>query len=220
MRKTRRGFTLVEIIVTMAIMALVATVIFTIFFTNNNMLKNTEIKSELQRDGDEISEKFVKYGSQSICLNSIGRGLGQGIDNGSSNTEIGNFIKRVPWDTKHPNDGYGIIYKISLLVPKSDKDEVRLHDDYAEYNLLLDGNKLGIDDNDDGVLNNNEELLSENVEKIGVKLIGFNDNCRELKDVKGISLKVKFKKKKGKNEITYELTNDINFRNNQYKDKV
>ena len=39
MKKTRRGFTLVEIIVTMAIMALVATVIFTIFFTNNNMLK-------------------------------------------------------------------------------------------------------------------------------------------------------------------------------------
>lgn len=214
MRKTRRGFTLVEIIVTMAIMALVATVIFTIFFTNNNMLKNTEIKSELQRDGDEIAEKFVKYGSQSVCLNSIGEGLGSEIDYETKRQRINEFITNLPED-----DGYSTIKKISLLVPKNNIDQVTTYGNCDRYDLVFDNNKLWIENND-GVLNN-KELLSENIEKIGIKLIGFDSNCEHLKDVKGISLKVKFKKKKGNNdEITYELTNDINFRNNQYKDEI
>ena len=214
MKKTRRGFTLVEIIVTMAIMALVATVIFTIFFTNNNMLKKTEIKSELQRDGDEIAEKFVKYGSQSICLNSIRGGLDPGIDYETCYDDINRYINNLP-----KKDGYVTINKISLWIPNSNREEVEDRSDCTVYNLIHENNKLRIENND-GVLNN-EELLSENVEEISIKLIGFDANCTELRYVKGISLKVKFKKKKGNNdEITYELTNDINFRNNQYKDEI
>lgn len=220
MKKTRKGFTLVEIMITMAIMAIVSTVIFTIFFTNNKMLTKAELKSDLQRDGDEISEKFVQYGSQSVCINSISGGslVPGGIDYGTSYNQSNTYISGLPKESR--GSDYHKVNKISLLVPKSGKDVIRGVSECNRYTLILDGNKLGIDSNNNDSISDNEVILSENVEDVSIKLLGFKGPTGKLKDAKGISLKVKFKKEKGKNEVTYELTNDIIFRNNQYKDTL
>lgn len=71
MNKKSKGMTLVEIIIAIALTTTVLIVIGTFFFTNSKMLSTADVKSELQKDSDNIQTELVKIGSESNGISKI-----------------------------------------------------------------------------------------------------------------------------------------------------
>ncbi|MBV1819077.1 type II secretion system protein [Clostridium cochlearium] len=56
----KKAFTLIEVIITMAIMVIVIGIIFPFFNSNFKTLNETEIRGDLQREGNKVMEYFTK----------------------------------------------------------------------------------------------------------------------------------------------------------------
>ncbi|NOH15267.1 type II secretion system protein [Clostridium cochlearium] len=56
----KKAVTLIEVIITMAIMVIVIGIIFPFFNSNFKTLNETEIRGDLQREGNKVMEYFTK----------------------------------------------------------------------------------------------------------------------------------------------------------------
>ena len=65
MKTKQRAFTLVEVIVVFAVFLMILLVGFTFFMTNNKIVSSTEIKSDLQTQGEDIQQLFIEKLTQS-----------------------------------------------------------------------------------------------------------------------------------------------------------
>ncbi|WP_252221651.1 MULTISPECIES: prepilin-type N-terminal cleavage/methylation domain-containing protein [unclassified Clostridium] len=64
----RKGFTLVELIIVMALTLVILGMVFQMFNTNNRIMSDIDIKSTLQSEGQSIQEKLSKIGMQAISI--------------------------------------------------------------------------------------------------------------------------------------------------------
>ncbi|MBN1036735.1 MULTISPECIES: prepilin-type N-terminal cleavage/methylation domain-containing protein [Clostridium] len=64
----KKGFTLVELIIVMALTLVILGMIFQMFNTNNRIMSDVDIKSTLQNEGQAIQEKLSKIGMQAISI--------------------------------------------------------------------------------------------------------------------------------------------------------
>ncbi|NFI02913.1 prepilin-type N-terminal cleavage/methylation domain-containing protein [Clostridium botulinum] len=64
----KKGFTLVELIVVMALTLVILGMIFQMFNTNNRIMSDVDIKSTLQNEGQVIQEKLSEIGMQANSM--------------------------------------------------------------------------------------------------------------------------------------------------------
>ena len=71
MRKKTRGFTVLELIITLSLMVIVLGVVYTFFFSNSKTLTTTEINSDLQMESEGIQMELLQYGTQAEGISEI-----------------------------------------------------------------------------------------------------------------------------------------------------
>jgi type II secretory pathway component PulJ len=90
MRQRKRGVTVLELIISMGILAILTTVIFSVFLSNHKSLSRTEVKSELQQEAQQVLEKISKSGMQAEKIYSISNTENL-IDKNTANASISNL---------------------------------------------------------------------------------------------------------------------------------
>lgn len=68
MSKKKSGFTLLELIIVMALTLVILGMVFQMFNTNNRIISDVDIKSTLQKEGQAIEEKLSKIGMQASSM--------------------------------------------------------------------------------------------------------------------------------------------------------
>jgi type II secretory pathway component PulJ len=90
MKQRKRGVTVLELIISMGILAILTTVIFSVFLSNHKNLSRTEVKSELQQEAQQALEKISKSGMQAERIYSISNTENL-IDKNTANASINNL---------------------------------------------------------------------------------------------------------------------------------
>jgi prepilin-type N-terminal cleavage/methylation domain-containing protein len=71
LKRKKKGFTLLEAIIVLALITIVALVIYPFFFSSSRSFNETNIRSDLQSDGQVIQDSFLNYGNQGSSISRI-----------------------------------------------------------------------------------------------------------------------------------------------------
>jgi len=71
MRKKKSGFTLIEMIIVLALTVIVLGIVGSIFTTGNKVFSDSDIKSTLQMEGQAIQEKISDIGMQATTAQAV-----------------------------------------------------------------------------------------------------------------------------------------------------
>lgn len=158
MKKKNNGFTLLELIIVLAITGIIMSIVVSVFMTGNKVFSNSDTKTTLQMDAKDIQEKISDICMQASSINSV-----------SGNTENGEIIElvlnlgntdenkskaKIQLDNGELNiNGFKVPSKVSSMkIDKEIVDEAykKNHDlskfDSIDFNIELEGKKpLGDD---------------------------------------------------------------------------
>ncbi|GKU26428.1 hypothetical protein CFOLD11_32550 [Clostridium folliculivorans] len=85
----KKGFTLIEAVIVLALISVVIMVIYPFFFSSSRSLNETNVRADLQTDGQLIQNSLLNYGNQGSSIDRI-----NGIvppSNSNEITTISNF---------------------------------------------------------------------------------------------------------------------------------
>lgn len=154
MRKKNKGFTLLELIIVLAITGIIMSIVVSIFMTGNKVFSNSDIKTTLQMDAKDIQERI-----SNICMqaNSI-----EYVNGNKETGEIKELVLKLDDTNKAKiqisNDelninGFKVPSKVSSMkINKKIVDEVykKNYDlskfDSIDFNIELEGKKPFDDD--------------------------------------------------------------------------
>lgn len=196
MRKKKRAFTLIELIITLALTSLILGVIYTFFITNTKSLSKIEINSELQTEASNIQTEILTYLTQSEGIVEI------------NNTKITNTNKLPYQENLDLNSG-----KLDITNLK-----VKIEDKYYELNFNKSTSILSLKavvENGDTINENNlPKILSKNVKEFQIRPLDFRNNeSGNFKDAYGIEVLLTLKKKKGYSDVETPSSLIVKFRN-------
>lgn len=189
----KKGFTLIELIITLAITVIVLGVIYTFARTSNMTLTKTKINSNLQEEAEIIQRYLINYGTQAEDLVEI-------------NNKVINNSEEFNYKTMLSPDGKLSLEEMKLKVENNCYVFI-----YKDRELIL--KKLDLKNNE---IKDNElsESLSKNIEKIELRPIDFRINENgNFKYTPGIEVSMILKMKKGNVEESVPLSIIIKFRN-------
>jgi prepilin-type N-terminal cleavage/methylation domain-containing protein len=197
-RKTN-GFTLIEIVISMAISLIVLIIISSFWITNSNTLQIANMRSDLQREGEKIQTRLMDNGGASIGISNIS--LGAGIDPQSPESSNGVGFLTPPTD--------------SLDVNKLEFDLYRTEDPAGgriQVPFIYEDRTLSFIDR-----SGNTVILSENVDTFTIKPLDAttqtDDTLKNFNATIGIQVDIGLRVKRGRNEISYPVSTIIKFRN-------
>lgn len=151
MRKKKPGFTLIEIIIVLALIVTVLGIASSMFITGNKVFSDSDIKSTLQIEGQAIQEKISDIGMQATGIKNLTVDLGDSnqindltissyIYDEEGNPTIQEFIIKNEDSGKVYTNGHKI-YKLSIdgKVISSNIESMRLDSDSnsIEFNISL-----------------------------------------------------------------------------------
>lgn len=206
MKRKIKGFTLIEVVVSMAISAIVLTIITTFFITNTNTLSLIDIKSTLQQEGENIKEALVKSGTQSKGIESISFNNNMVLLSSDSNCNYSNKLNANVITDKNANTA--LIDQIHFINYDNATN--------AEYDIsfILVNSELVM------TSNGTSKVLSKNVESFRIKptdAINLTTDASRIAatfdKTKGIGVVINLYKKIGLNEVLYPISMNIEFRN-------
>lgn len=224
MKKKKSGFTLVEMIIVVALITIVLGIVSSMFITGNKVFSDSDVKSTLQIEAQTIQENISKIGMESINIKSIGRknvedeSIVESISISDESVKIAeaaysNFRSELTdMNGKNTNVSNNKWLAINKMVVNS----------YEENSGNITGDneipiieyiKNGADKT--GTLSVNGRELSTNVESVRVKPINIDNNQGNFMDAKAISICIVLSKKKGySDDVTYPISIEVRFRNN------
>ena len=189
----KKGFTLLELIITLAITVVVLGAVYTFVSTSNKTLTKTEIKSILQEDVEITQRYLINYGTQAEDLVEINNKVINSSEDFNYEKILSSEGKLdlIEMKLKINNDYYIFSYKDKeLVVKKLDKDNKEIKD------------------------NEFPKVLSKNIEKIEIRPIDFRMNEKgNFKYTPGIEVSMILKVKKGIVEEGMPTSVIIKFRN-------
>lgn len=196
MRRKTRGFTVLELIITLSLMVIVLGVVYTFFFSNSKTLATTEMNSDLQMESEGIQMDLLQYGTQAEGINEI------------NNTKI-------TATNKYNYEGLSDNGKldISQITFKIGEEYFRFI--YNSGNSTLSLKKV----NEIGTVISDESLrlprdLSKNVIEFKVRPLDYrmkpNGNFMETT---GLEISLVLNKKKGYSNVTMPISVIVKFRN-------
>lgn len=196
MRKKTRGFTVLELIITLSLMVIVLGVVYTFFFSNSKTLTTTEINSDLQMESEGIQMELLQYGTQAEGISEI------------NNTKI-------TASNKYNYEGLSDNGKldISQITFKIGVEYFRFIYNSANNTLTL--NKV----NEAGTVISDESLrlprdLSKNVTEFKVRPLDYRMKpSGNFMETTGLEVSLVLNKKKGYSNVTIPISVIVKFRN-------
>ncbi len=220
MKKKKNGFTLIEMIIVLALMAMVLSIISSMFINGSKVFSNSDVKSTLQIEAQKIQESISKIGMESTGIESVKD------ESGESSIEIlDKNIELVDVDYEE------LKYKLT------DIDGIKNNEDLAKNKwLLISEMKMNsYEESNDGTISIGEPItmieyrkaldemtgtllvdgreVSTNVESVRIKPSNIDDNNGALKDTNSILINIVLSEKKGYSNVEYPISIDVKFRN-------
>lgn len=196
MRKKTRGFTVLELIITLSLMVIVFGVVYTFFFSNSKTLTTTEINSDLQIESEGIQMELLQYGTQAEGISEI------------NNTKITSTNK---YNYEGLSDNGKL--DISQITFKIGVEYFRFI--YNSGNSTLSLNKV----NEAGTVISDESLklsrdLSKNVSEFKVRPLDYRMKASgNFMETTGLEISLVLNKKKGYSNVTIPISVIVKFRN-------
>jgi len=196
LRKKTRGFTVLELIITLSLMVIVLGVVYTFFFSNSKTLTTTEINSDLQMESEGIQMELLQYGTQAEGISEI------------NNTKITASNK---YNYKGLSDNGKL--DISQITFKIGVEYFRFIYNSANNTLTL--NKV----NEAGTVISDESLrlprdLSKNVTEFKVRPLDYRMKpSGNFMETTGLEVSLVLNKKKGHSNVTIPISVIVKFRN-------
>ena len=196
MRKKTRGFTILELIITMSLTVIVLGVVYTFFFSNSKTLATTEINSDLQMESEGIQTELLRFGTEAEGLSEI------------NNIKItdANKYKYVDLPGEGKLDVTKLTFKIGLEY---------FSFAYESENKTLTLNKV----NESGTVISDTSLrlpkdLSKNVSEFKIRPLDYRMNENgNFKEATGLEISLVLNKKKGYSDVTMPISVIVKFRN-------
>ena len=186
--KKKRGMTLVEVVITLAIMAIASSVIYLLFSSSNRSINDTDLKSQLQYELQVVQEKLSTIGVEST-------GIKQLSSDAALNTSKIVFRKpaeEVTTDTSECNE---YIFELN-------SGEMTLREKLIT--ITESGGVKTETSTDKGT-----KILSKDVEAFKVELLNETDYTK----TKSIKIEITLKGKKGTSTKDLKGTTIVAFRN-------
>lgn len=196
MKNKRKGFTLLELIITLSLTVIVLGVIYTFFLSNSKTLSRIEINSDLQLEAEGIQQELLLYGTQAEGISEI------------NNTKI-------TASNKYNYEGLSDNGKldISQITFKIGVEYLRFI--YNSANSTLTLNKV----NESGTVISDESLrlprdLSKNVTEFKVRPLDYRMKpSGNFMETTGLEVSLVLNKKKGYSNVTIPISVIVKFRN-------
>lgn len=194
-KKKKAGFTLMEMIIVLAIIVIVLTITTSMFITGNKVFSESDVKSTLQIEAKDIQEELTQIGIQGIGVTNI-------EINGSSGNDDGQYV-----DKKYSELDSSKINRIEIQ--GYDKDSVYSNDGTVSnekyYNIIYEDGKLKIVyDNGDS------KILSEHVSSFRIVSQAANKSFSESSS---IQFNINLHEKKAFSKVDYPISVKVTFRN-------
>ncbi len=199
MKKKKKAFTLMEVILALSISTIVLGLIGTFFYVNNNSLIKTNIKSDLQKEGEAIQNQLIKVAQQAKDIESIEFAGGMTLVDASTEN-YDSFINGANTDIREIT--FNQINDLGNKVPYTFALNAR--DFTVSY---MDGSNLVT------------IVLSNKVSSFKIVPIDYNNltdaerSNKKISNAKGVQVIVTLDKKQGTNEASQEFKTLIEFRN-------
>lgn len=198
MRKKTKGFTILELIITLSLTVVVLGVVYTFLFSNSKTLTTTEINSDLQLESETIQKELLLYGTQAEDISKLNdtvltetnkynyEGLITNSNGKLDVTEL-RFKIGLEYFTFIYNEGSG-----TLTLKKVDASGAEISDP----NLNL------------------PKVLSSNVTEFRIRPIDYRMKpTGNFKETTGLEISLILNKKKGYSDVTMPLSVIVKFRN-------
>lgn len=204
--KKKKGVTILEVLITITLTAVVFSLIYPIFLIANKNFVKINIQTELQEDSSKIETNISKLLTQSNGIESIvildnnykvELNKDQNLDNylNSNNEIILQNIEEISFSIKdEQNDIYNYVIKKSYL---KDRGENKI------YKLVIGKKK-----SDENYASMKYTTLSENLKDIKIKL-----NNNTLEKTTNANINIDLYGKKGQVEVNHNINSNITFRN-------
>ncbi|OOM71673.1 type II secretion system protein [Clostridium sp. BL-8] len=185
MKKKKPGFTLIEIIIVLALIVTVLEIASSMFITGNKVFSDSDIKSTLQIEGQAIQEKISDIGMQATTVQAVT------LDNSVTDAnEINDIII-------NSYDRDGTLRPFTIV--KEDSGKYYKNGDKIDkiYNLKID-----------------DKLISSNVESVTLDSDAISAaNANTLKNINSIEFTISLEKEKGYSNIQQTIDFRVAFRN-------
>lgn len=183
MKNKSKGFTIIELIIALALTVLTLGVIYTFFFSSNRTLTTTELGLILQSDAEVIQKEILEIASQSKEIVMINEKKSEDIKYSSLDNEnkldIRNLQLKSYDDTYNKNILYNFEYK---------NNELKLQDEFG----------------------NDIKVLSKNVQEFKIRPIDVHMVDDKSKAKFSESVGLEFTVVLGKKKVYAEANNTIN----------
>jgi type II secretory pathway pseudopilin PulG len=186
MKKRKKAFTLLELIITLSITIIVLGVIYTFFISNTKTLITTEINTDLQEESQKIQSELLKYGSEATKISRINESdLKE--DNKMFYKDILNDIGKI--------DVNEIVFNVQ-------GDKYKFQFDEASKTLYLTKNS------------EESKVLSNNVIDFKIRPLDYRMNSEgSFYEANGLEFSLILNAKKGYADISIPLSTIVKFRN-------
>jgi len=196
LKKKTKGFTILELIISLSLVVIVLGVVYTFFFSNSKTLTTTELNSDLQFEAEKIQDELLVVGTES-------KGISQVLYLGGLNIT---------------DESYNAISDMQAQEGKIEVNEIRFVDDNGYYELDYEGTNLTIRklDNFGNELTEDgyPEVLSKNVTNLYIRPIDYRmNNLGKFINAPGIEISIILKKNKGYSEVSLPVSTIVKFRN-------
>ena len=197
MRKKAKGFTVLELIITLSLTVVVLGVVYTFFFSNSKTLAKTEINSDLQLESEAIQKELLLYGTQAEGISKL------------NNVTIKDTNK---YNYEGSIDDNGKLEVEELRFKIGEEYFTFIYDKRNNKLTLKKVNKDG-DEVTDSKLNL-PKILSPNGTEFKVRPLDYRMNPKgNFKETTGLEISLVLNKKKGYSDVTIPLSVIVKFRN-------
>lgn len=214
--KNKSGFTLIEMIITLALTVIILLIISSMFITGNKVFSDSDVKSTLQIEGQAIQENISKIGMESIGIESIEDEFGK------------DFISTEDGDVKLVKSSYEQLNSRLTDSDGTNKEnkwiaisELRIKPYIEDSNGNISiGTSIPMIqyEKDKRKLSIAGKELSSHVESVRIKPIDIVENMDgNFEDTNSILINIELIEQKGYSNVRYPISIEVKFRNNFIK---
>ena len=200
MKKKAKGMTLIEVVISMAILSIVFGVIYLFFFSSNRILSDADVKEQLQSEGHIIEDKITTLGMEASNIIAI---------NDSHNDLMGSRegdVRAVKFNILTKDATTDAIFNKEVIVKYDEGNKSIYYGESTEPTIMTNNSISGL------------TLLSSNVENFTINSTEINNSAttaemKSFQDTKSIQVNIILNKRKGYSDVTRKVSTVINFRN-------
>lgn len=198
MKRKKKAFTLIEMIITLAITVMIIEIVSSIFITGNKIFSDSDIKSTLQIEAQKIQEEISNIGMQSVNIEEYKESInGENIAN-KEYADLLNYEEFINlWEAKFE------CYSKDTEYDSENNVLTNVERRIISYNKAL--KTLSVD----------SKVISKNVESIQIRPNNIKNTNSTIDEANSIEFNIILTKKKVFSDIVYPINFAVTFRNNR-----